>query len=299
MTLDPRREPGFDSGAKAEDSGVRHNPTIFFCGRCGASLDYSNGAPERCPRCQNPVTQPRRPGRETPDEMRRRYLAQVGKLGRDNAEQAAELERLRVERNRLEGLLVQTEAKLQEYRRDGLTGLYRKEIFTELVEHEMLSVRRANFGKDPNTTQITHPATLLIADIDLFKKVNDTHGHLLGDEVLAGTATCFMERLRVYDLGGRFGGEEFYFFLRQCSQENAVALANSVRRTVEIDREYPGADGKLFTVTVTVGVVMYKSINDSYKDMFVRADEALYFGKHNGRNCTVVWGENGQHVLFR
>ena len=139
----------------------------------------------------------------------------------------------------------------------------------------------------------THlPLSLALVDIDHFKAVNDTHGHLVGDTVLRAVTDAIQEHLRSYDLAGRFGGEEFVVLLPQARQADAVNIAERLRTHIaamSIPAGEPGPDGKPETVvqlTISVGV---SSLNESSKelsDLMAAADAALYYAKQTGRNRT-------------
>jgi len=151
--------------------------------------------------------------------------------------------------------------------RDGLTGLYDKSTFTQLLHDEL--ARQARFGR---------PVTLLLLDIDHFKKLNDTFGHADGDMVLAKVAEVLMAQARSTDFCGRFGGEEFGVILPEVDTHAGQVLAERVRMAIEktfADTPY--------RTTVSVGVA---TGNSGVKpDDLVRAtDRALYAAKNSGRN---------------
>ena len=122
-------------------------------------------------------------------------------------------------------------------------------------------------------------------DIDHFKKINDKHGHLLGDHVLREIAAISKRSLRESDVICRWGGEEFLLLLKNCSLEKATSIAENLRATIagnDFSRTTDLAKGKL-SLTVSMGDAEYKS-NESEDSMFERADVALYQAKENGRN---------------
>jgi diguanylate cyclase len=161
----------------------------------------------------------------------------------------------------------QTEALL-----DPLTGLMNRRGFERAVK-ELFASPESFAG-----------AALLLADIDHFKKINDTYGHLLGDKVLRAIGQALQSNIKGRDLAARMGGEEFAVLLPQTTLQGARTLAEQIRTAVAAGRirradgnENPGS------VTVSLGVAIGKS-GDSLEGLLARADAALYAAKHRGRN---------------
>ena len=126
---------------------------------------------------------------------------------------------------------------------------------------------------------------MALLDIDHFKKINDKHGHLIGDHVLREIAAIAKRSLRESDVICRWGGEEFLLLLKNCSLEKATSIAENLRSTIaanDFSRTTDLAKGRL-SLTVSMGVAEYKS-NESEDSMFERADIALYQAKEAGRN---------------
>lgn len=151
---------------------------------------------------------------------------------------------------------------------DSLTQLYNRvkldEVFTEQVH---ASIRY-------NT-----PFSILLCDVDLFKRVNDNFGHLIGDKILAETANILSETIRETDIIGRWGGEEFLVICRETDKENALQLAQRLRIAVESHRFMSNQ-----RQTISIGVSSFMP-KDSDLSMLARADRALYSAKSSGRNC--------------
>lgn len=153
---------------------------------------------------------------------------------------------------------------------DKLTGLLNRNAFTMLMD-KLLADRR----RDPQ------PMTFLLADIDFFKQINDRHGHLAGDDVLAGIASRMLDGLRESDLVVRWGGEELLVLLRHCDLAEALRIAESLRQ--RIGDEAFAANGWAIPVTISIGVAEYQA-GESTEQAVSRADAALYQAKNAGRN---------------
>jgi diguanylate cyclase (GGDEF)-like protein len=125
-----------------------------------------------------------------------------------------------------------------------------------------------------------------MADVDFFKKVNDTYGHMAGDHILREMGRLMMGILRKGDLGGRYGGEEVIFFLRETPLPGAVSFAERVRKIVE---SHPFIhEGKKIPITISMGVATSVGDNFSSPDSLIKAaDEFLYKAKQSGRNRVV------------
>jgi len=137
-----------------------------------------------------------------------------------------------------------------------------------------------------------------MVDIDHFKVVNDTHGHLVGDKALRAVAGALREQLRSYDLAGRFGGEEFAILLPQTREAQALRIAERLRThiaslTIPVSEEAAtvgeeAATGPVIRLTVSVGVASLDRIGPELTDLLAAADAALYLAKQAGRNQTRI-----------
>lgn len=130
-------------------------------------------------------------------------------------------------------------------------------------------------------------AALVLVDVDHFKRLNDTFGHLLGDKVLRGIAEVLRAGIKGRDVAGRIGGEEFAVLLPQTSLQDAHKLAEQIRVAVERGRIHQGADETVGSVTISLGLTVGRSV-DSINDLMARADAALYEAKRTGRNRVCV-----------
>lgn len=161
-----------------------------------------------------------------------------------------------------------------------ITRLMRTDPLTELANrryfHERLSMALAS-AKRHNT-----PLSLVMADLDHFKRINDTWGHAAGDEVLKGFADILQSACRIEDQAGRYGGEEFIVMLTQTDKTGAAQYAERVRQKLAA-HHFPEIDQR---VTGSFGVSELTDEEDA-ESLIQRADEALYQAKSKGRNCVV------------
>ncbi len=138
--------------------------------------------------------------------------------------------------------------------------------------------------------RLQEPLSLTILDVDHFKQVNDTHGHVCGDQVLMQLATLLRESLRRYDLVGRYGGEEFCLVLPNTRLDDALHLVDRLRQTVS-EREFNcnGGAPAVLRITVSAGIASSEQAPDASADQLLcLADEALYRAKTTGRNRSEV-----------
>ena len=139
------------------------------------------------------------------------------------------------------------------------------------------------------------PLAVAMMDIDHFKTVNDTHGHLAGDAVLAGISAALRDLLRDYDIVGRFGGEEFAILLPHTTAAEARDIAERLRlRIAEIITPVTaGAESVPLRITVSIGVAVLEEARRDLDELLAAADSALYQAKQSGRNTTCVIGDAG------
>jgi len=159
---------------------------------------------------------------------------------------------------------------------DHLTNLFNRRYLTEILDGEFFRARRNN-----------EFLSLVIVDIDYFKKVNDTYGHQNGDIVLAAVASLAQRQLRAYDSAARYGGEEFVLVIPGTPLDGGALVAERLRQAV-LEHFFPAPMEDL-TVTISAGVATYPSpLVDSVDSLFRQADEALYRAKQSGRNRVEV-----------
>lgn len=156
--------------------------------------------------------------------------------------------------------------------RDSLTNLYNYHKFQEIIEKEIYRAKRYN-----------HDLCLIFGDLDHFKDVNDKYGHLAGDVLLKATAECLEDTLRSSDIVARYGGEEFAVILPETGVDDALTVAERLRRNVDSLRiDY---EGEKLSISMSFGIAKLDAANNlSAADLLKRADHALYQAKEAGRN---------------
>lgn len=170
---------------------------------------------------------------------------------------------------------------------DTLTGLPNRRAVFEALNQESAQAIRAGL-----------PFSLLVMDVDYFKKVNDRHGHQAGDAVLQHVAKVIKGRLRAQDIAGRFGGEEFVVMLPNTPPAGALQIAEDLR--LALGTQPARVDGREIGVTISIGLfgVERLSAPQTPDAMISTADEALYRAKRNGRNRVEIDGSGAEQVAL-
>jgi diguanylate cyclase (GGDEF)-like protein len=161
---------------------------------------------------------------------------------------------------------------------DGLTGLFNHRVFQEKLSEELKKLSR-----------YSEPSSLLLADIDFFKKINDTYGHPSGDLVLKEVSKIIREAIRDIDIPARYGGEEFAAILPRTDSKGAINIAERLRTAV-MNASF-SSDTSSLRVTLSIGIATTPSDAKTKEELIEKADQALYYAKHNGRNRSVLWSE--------
>jgi diguanylate cyclase (GGDEF)-like protein len=182
-------------------------------------------------------------------------------------------------------LIMAREALREQATRDGLTHLWNRTSILQHLEQELSRASR-------NGSSLA----LLMADLDHFKQINDTHGHQVGDSVLRQAAGRMSQAVRRHDAIGRYGGEEFLIVLPESNLDGAVAQAERLREAMAAEGFH--VDDLFLHVTASFGVAWTDGPHPGKTELLVRqADEALYLAKHRGRNqVTTVTGGAVQRV---
>lgn len=160
--------------------------------------------------------------------------------------------------------------------RDPLTSLYNRRYFEEEVKKRISQAQQSN-----------GIYSVLMSDIDFFKRVNDTYGHKIGDKVLIELASACDKALRDGDIVARYGGEEFVIYLADVDAQMAKVVAERLRNTIS-ELRVPTDDGRTVQFTISIGISSSK-ISDNIDTLIKTADEALYKAKQNGRNRVEVF----------
>jgi diguanylate cyclase (GGDEF)-like protein len=162
---------------------------------------------------------------------------------------------------------------------DPKTGLFNARHFAAALADELS--RAGRFGR---------PLSLLMADLDLLRDINNDYGHLAGDAVLRGVAEVFREELRHYDIPARFGGEEFSILLPETSSAQALEIADRIRRSLDARRFEVETSREPIRATISIGVAEYPADAAGPDELVHEADLAVYRAKLQGRNRVVAAG---------
>jgi diguanylate cyclase (GGDEF)-like protein len=159
---------------------------------------------------------------------------------------------------------------------DGLTALWNRGVIVDLLGRELVRSRRVHVS-----------TVILMCDLDHFKSVNDTYGHLAGDDVLKETAKRLLASVRSYDFVGRYGGEEFLVVLNNCNPAYGFARAEEIRKAIS-QKPVPSSSGPV-PITMSLGLLMSQEWGClPVEELLHEADAALYAAKAAGRNCVKV-----------
>jgi diguanylate cyclase (GGDEF)-like protein len=150
---------------------------------------------------------------------------------------------------------------------DEKTKLYNFRFFKNVLSIEIEQAKRGR------------PLSVLIADIDFFKKINDKYGHVIGDKILIGVAKVLKDCLRKADVIARYGGEEFVVMLPNTQLNRAKKVAERLRKSIEQDKFL-----SKYKVTISIGLCEFEK-KDNFNKIINKADKALYSAKNSGRNC--------------
>ncbi len=206
---------------------------------------------------------------ESIKEITLKILDETKKLREENSKFREKLEKQTREIQKLQEELSTTK---EEANIDFLTKLPNRRSFTRALEE---------FFESYKTYQV--PFSLVMLDIDDFKRINDTYGHDFGDKVLVEIGKILKTFLRAKDIPGRLGGEEFGIILPGVKLEQAFRIAERLRKAIEV-RELEVENGKYVNFTASMGIAEVEDSMESTEELYKKADEALYKAKKNGKN---------------
>jgi len=216
------------------------------------------------------------------NEAERQLLDEIFALARvadesDNRLRALEDRFLILQRENLD-LVMKNRILSEISHKDALTGLYNRFYVLEKIDSEMNRALRHGY-----------PISVLMLDLDHFKRINDSYGHPVGDEVLKIVGQVLRDSCRVYDVAGRYGGEEFCIVLPETQVGNTTQVAERIRNRLATTPLSVGSTS--IVVTASIGVATMDSTEGvlSASTLVERADRALYSAKHLGRNRVEMW----------
>ncbi len=181
--------------------------------------------------------------------------------------------RMKISSDDLKQLHQDLETSQQEAQTDVLTSLINRRGLEKRFELERIRAKQNN-----------SLFSIIMADIDFFKRINDNFGHLVGDSLLKNLAMMIKKHLRQNDIAARYGGEEFLILLPETRIEGAQAVAQKIKKALSL-KEWKLKDTgeSMGKITLSMGIALYK-LNEPEKDLIKRADDALYLAKEQGRN---------------
>ena len=206
-----------------------------------------------------------------------RLNAKYEELYREMKALVAELKEKNEELDKLHREVTEKNIQLQDLAdKDGLTKAYNHRFFKDYLEHQISQYQRNKLS-----------LTLIMIDIDFFKKINDTYGHQAGDQVLRELSAILHKNIRTSDLVARYGGEEFAIVLNATDLQGAIIFAEKMRKMIA-DKLFILDEKTSIHITVSMGIGMLMPGMQSSDKLIELADKMLYHSKHNGRNRVSV-----------
>jgi diguanylate cyclase (GGDEF)-like protein len=203
------------------------------------------------------------------------WRRRVGALVRQKRHLEAAVKLRTVDLEKEKGELMRTREQMRHFaEHDDLTGLWNHRIIVDRLRIEVERSRREGL-----------PVSIILADLDYFKRINDTYGHPAGDQVLKEASAIFQRMVRTYDWVGRYGGEEFLLILPGSGYMHARQRAEDLRTAIE---STPALEGSSNSIPLTASFGVASGFPSSHEELIREADEALYRAKNSGRNCVVA-----------
>lgn len=223
----------------------------------------------------------------------------------NNIEKYKEIKNLKSENNLVHNIKNNTwyEYKTFDYKENNKN--YKVEIYKDITKYKQNDITEIDFTTKLLNKQTTFKQleeylksinekpesfTLAMADIDFFKKINDTYGHLAGDEILKKISECLIKNTKGDDIVGRFGGEEFIILLKNTNLDNSKALLEKIRKDID-DLIVKYKNFIIDNLNISIGAVFNQDNNTDLNNLIEKADKALYNVKENGRNQTKFFDE--------
>lgn len=223
----------------------------------------------------------------------------------NNIEKYKEIKNLKSENNLVHNIKNNTwyEYKTFDYKENNQN--YKVEIYKDITKYKQNDITEIDFTTKLLNKQTTFKQleeylksinekpesfTLAMADIDFFKKINDTYGHLAGDEILKKISECLIKNTKGDDIVGRFGGEEFIILLKNTNLDNSKALLEKIRKDID-DLIVKYNNFIIDNLNISIGAVFNQDNNTDLNNLIEKADKALYNVKENGRNQTKFFDE--------
>ncbi len=164
--------------------------------------------------------------------------------------------------------------------RDPLTDLFNQRVFNDMMRYEIKRAQRHNYS-----------FALMVIDCDNFKPINDNFGHSFGDTLLQTVATTLKKEKRDEDIVARYGGDEFTIILPECTEKEAMIVANRISKKMATEK-IVAPDGSNIGITISIGICVYPTHTTSQKDMFIIADSMMYQAKEEGKNSIKIPTKN-------
>lgn len=223
----------------------------------------------------------------------------------NNIEKYKEIKNLKSENNLVHNIKNNTWYEYETFDYKENNKNYKVEIYKDITKYKQNDITEIDFTTKLLNKQTTFKQleeylksinekpesfTLAMADIDFFKKINDTYGHLAGDEILKQISECLIKNTKGDDIVGRFGGEEFIILLKNTNLDNSKALLEKIRKDID-DLIVKYNNFIIDNLNISIGAVFNQDNNTDLNNLIEKADKALYNVKENGRNQTKFFDE--------
>ena len=223
----------------------------------------------------------------------------------NNIEKYKEIKNLKSENNLVHNIKNNTWYEYKTFDNKENNKNYKVEIYKDITKYKQNDITEIDFTTKLLNKQTTFKQleeylksinekpesfTLAMADIDFFKKINDTYGHLAGDEILKQISECLIKNIKGDDIVGRFGGEEFIILLKNTNLDNSKALLEKIRKDID-DLIVKYKNFIIDNLNISIGAVFNQDNNTDLNNLIEKADKALYNVKENGRNQTKFFDE--------